>query len=511
MEKREKKWKLRKKKILVIIGLVLVVLIGFLAWRMKASRERMTMSRSQTQTVTLEKRSLVTSVSATGILESAKSKTVTSTVKDLEVKKVLVSVGDKVKKGDALVRFDKSDLQEALSEAKDNLSNTITSANQEVSAAASKLSDAQASRSESASKTKSDISSAKSTKSKSQKRIKTLRAQIKKEKNPEKKKNLQEQLEKEKENLSQANNTLKNAKSSKSSTTRQSNSEVTQARQSLANAKTNRTKQIKEAKKQVKEAKENLKKCAITVPMSGTVTSVSVNEGDVFSGGSICEIQDVGDFQVTTSVDEYDIGNVKEGQSVSILTEATGDDEIAGEITFVAPTTSSSNNTSENTGMNGGGTSSSSSSSGYEVLIKVNSKDERLKVGMTAKCSIILEKAEDVLAVPYDAVHSGRGESYVTVIEGNEQKNISVTKGMESDYYVEVQSDELRGGMQVVLPTDKIEKSSDSQNNDNSFGMGDGGFRGRRDGDFSEGGGDSRGSGRSRRDNGGGFPSRPEN
>ncbi len=83
-------------------------------------------------------------------------------------------------------------------------------------------------------------------------------------------------------------------------------------------------------------------------------------------------------------------------------------------------------------------------------------------MGMTARCSIILEEAKDVFAVPYDAIHENQDGTNVIYVEempdqdvqereiteesGNTQdsngyKEIEVTKGMESDYYVEISGD----------------------------------------------------------------------
>ena len=49
-------------------------------------------------------------------------------------------------------------------------------------------------------------------------------------------------------------------------------------------------------------------------------------------------IQAVDVFEVATQIDEYDINNVKLGQRVVIMTDATGDDELEGIVSFVAPT-----------------------------------------------------------------------------------------------------------------------------------------------------------------------------
>ena len=270
------------------------------------------------------------------------------------------------------------------------------------------------------------------------------------------------------------------AVSNQTSGNRQNQSSVDSAKTAVEQAETNRTKQIKEAQKQVKEAKENLDNCAVTAPVSGTVTSLSVEEGDTYSGGTLLQIQDTQSFVITTSVDEYDISNVKAGQRVVILTDATDNDELEGKVTFVAPSTDSSGSTSTEAQGQSAGTTASSSD-GYEVKIKVTSSDDRIKLGMTAKCSIVKKEASDVYAVPYDAVHKENGESYILIKDGDSTSKVTVTTGMETDYYIEVQGDDLQEGLQVVIPTDKTDSSSDSNKQNSTFG-GFGGMGGTPDG-----------------------------
>lgn len=265
------------------------------------------------------------------------------------------------------------------------------------------------------------------------------------------------------ESLSEAKESLSDAES-------ESAKSIEKAQKQLAEAK--------EARKQVTEAQNNIDKCSVTAPIDGIVTSISVQEGDTYSGGTILQIQDVSGFMISTTVDEYDISNVKVGQKVIILTEATGEDELEGEVTFVAPSTGSS--TTSTTSQSGNGTTSmsnttSSGSEGYEVDIKLKSADDRLKLGLTARCSIIEEEASNVFAVPYDAISQNTsGESVINISEGESgnisRKQVTVTKGMESDYYVEVQSDELQEGMNVMIPTDATD-STDSTTEEKSNSM----------------------------------------
>lgn len=466
--------KSKRKWIILGTGIFAAGVIVILLFRFQTSKEKVNAGNQKPSTVRITKMDLTKSISATGTLASAQSKTISAKANDIVVKKVLVEVGDSVKKGDSLITFDESDLQDALEDAKENLANTKESADREVSSAQAQLSDAKENDTAEKSKQAKEIAAAKKTLTEAKKTVSQLEKQLKKTKNQQDRTSIEQQLTQAKEKKEQAGTAYQTAVSNQSSTNRQNQSSITNAENAVENAKSNRTKNIKEAQKQIDEAQKNLDQCAVTATMDGLVTAVNVTEGDSYSGGSLLQIEDTSAFTVTTTVDEYDISNVEQGQKVVILTEASGEDELEGEITFVAPSTSSSSDSSSSeTGTPSGNSGNSSSdSSGYEVKIKVNSTDDRLKLGMTAKCSIILEEAENVLAVPYDAVTKSREGNTITLLEdgSSTEKEISVNLGMESDYYVEVQGDDLQEGMQVVIPSDEIDTSASEEKTDQTNG-----------------------------------------
>ena len=448
------KQKLKKhRKKIVVIAIVLVIIIAavVIVGKVKSGQTKKGKQEIQKEnTVSLEKMDLTKSISATGTIESNE---VSANVNGVTIKKVNVSVGDEVKKGKSLITFDETDLQESLSEAKDSLSDAQSEGASSIEKAQKQVSDA-----------KSEYADVKSEENSKTAKAKKAYEEAKKSK--------------QKEQISQAKTEYENAVSTRKSTLKQSKSSIEQAQEALETAKSSAKKSIKEVKKQVTQAQESLDKCAVTAPMDGIVTSISVQEGDTYSGGTILQIEDVSGYTISTSVDEYDISNVKVGQKVIVLTEATDEDELEGEVTFVAPSTeSSSGSSSSQSGESGGMTSTSSSSDGYEVQIALKTADDRLKLGLTARCSIVEEEAADVFAVPYDAISQNTsGESVINVSEGENgnvlKKQIVVTKGMESDYYVEVQSDELTEGMNVIIPTDPTSDStSEESENDNLKGL----------------------------------------
>lgn len=471
------KIKCHKKFLMILLVIIIAAAAGSILFINLRPSDGKSAVKQKKNVVTLGKQDLTTSISATGTVESAESKTVSANVNNLTVKKVAVKVGDQVKKGDLLVTFDKSDLNAALADAKENLEDAKADASRSIASAKQQLSDAQAAYSSEKSKSAKEVSKAKKTLSSAKKQVSSLKKQIKATKDPVKKKELQEQLTKAKEALSQAETSYDNAVSSQESSLRQNKTSIQNAQNSLENASSSGNKSIKEAENQVEDAEKALENCTVTAPISGIVTAVNVENGDTYSGGNMFQIDDTSSFTVTTTVDEYDISNVAVGQRAVILTEATDEEEIQGTITFVAPSTSA---TSSSDGSSGASMGSASSSDGYEIVIKITDNNDKLKMGLTAKCSLILEEVKDVFAVPYDAVHkndNGDDVIYVTEDENNtdEYEEVTVTKGMESDYYVEISGNTLKEGMFVIIPTDETEEESgDNDSEQNGFGFGSG-------------------------------------
>lgn len=480
--------KVKKHKVWLIVVFVLSVLAVTTVIIIRARGEKASARENvkKQSTISLQKMDLTKSISATGTVQSKKSKLVSAQVNGVRVKTVEVSVGDEVKKGDVLVRFDESDLQDALSEAKETLSDAKKEADKNLSSAQKQLSEAKETYTEEKKKLASEVSGAKKEWDTAKKQVSRLKEQVSAEKNAEIKAKLEEQLTRTEESLKQAETGYETAVSNQEKTNKQNKSNIENAEDAVDNAQSNRKKSIREAQKQVSQAEESLEDCLITAPCNGVITGSTVEEGDVYSGGNLFQIDDNSSYVVSTSVDEYDISNVSVGQRVVILTEATGEDEIEGEITFVAPSTGStslssgSSQSGESGGMSASGTSSSD---GYEVTVKVKTADERLRMGLTARCSIILEQADDVYAVPYDAVHEnsdGTTAIHVSESDGDSSssREILVTKGMESDYYIEIQGDELKEGLSVIIPTDEVSGSEEKTQEEDAFGMFGGGAPG---------------------------------
>ena len=198
----------------------------------------------------------------------------------------------------------------------------------------------------------------------------------------------------------------------------------------------------------------------VIAPISGYITSIDVTEGNNYAQGStVFTISDTSDFIVEASVDEYDISKIQKDQKCVIKFDATEDDEFEGVVTYVAVAPGSSISTSSSTnssaagmgmaGMTSSGTSQTTSD--YAVKISLSDKDDRLRVGMTAKASVIRDSKKDCLSVIYDCVEEDAdGNTFITQIDkDNNETKIPVELGMESDFYVEVIGKDVKEGMTI--------------------------------------------------------------
>ncbi len=92
----------------------------------------------------------------------------------------------------------------------------------------------------------------------------------------------------------------------------------------------------------------------------------------------------------------------------------------------------------------------------YKIQIELLTPNDRLRLGMNAKLSIIVDSKTNVWTVPFEAVYErDDGTKYIEILKNEETKEkeeLDVTTGLEGTYYIEIMSDKLQDGMKVVIP-----------------------------------------------------------
>jgi HlyD family secretion protein len=200
--------------------------------------------------------------------------------------------------------------------------------------------------------------------------------------------------------------------------------------------------------------------------VDGTVISRNVDVGQTvaasFQTPTLFNIaQDLTRMQIDTSVDEADIGKIKVEQTVEFAVDAYPDITFRGKVSEVrnAPITVQNVVT-------------------YDVVVRVDNPELKLKPGMTANVSIILDEKKGVLRVPNAALRfrppeSGKAitpqkgsadqkGSAVWVLENDKPKRIKVTSGIGDGNYTEILSGDLKEGDAVIVESIGGTKKSDT-------------------------------------------------
>ena len=206
--------------------------------------------------------------------------------------------------------------------------------------------------------------------------------------------------------------------------------------------------QVAQAEAALKVAEINLRYTRILSPVDGIVVSRNVDVGQTvaasFQTPTLFSIaQDLTKMQINTNVDEADIGRIKTGQDVDFTVDAYPEAPFRGRVSQIriAPIIVQNVVT-------------------YDVVIRVDNPELKLKPGMTANISIIIARKVDILKAPVaalrfrpsetgkPAVFKGAG---VWIVENNIPRRIQVTTGINESKYTEIISGEIKEGEDVIV------------------------------------------------------------
>ncbi len=188
-----------------------------------------------------------------------------------------------------------------------------------------------------------------------------------------------------------------------------------------------------EADSTLKAQEERVAWTTVIAPMSGTVTRLNVEEGEIVTSGrsafsqgpAILTIADLSRMVVKTRINEVDIAKIALGQRVEIRVDAYRDRVFEGRVSEVAP---SAYTPDPRGGQQGDGTIT------FEVMIEVIGSPPELLPGMSADVDIIVMEDDSVLQLPIDSVI----DSEVLTVKVNVPPN-SIGR-FKSDEEVEIQN-----------------------------------------------------------------------
>lgn len=464
-KKGNKKW-----IIIVAVVLVLALVIGLAV--AGAGTKKQDGPGGSVELVT--RRTIANSITANGTIEAANTESLTGGSYGMKVESVNVKLGDVVAAGDVICVFNTDDLDEQIKTVQDNITETKKDKQEQLADYDEQISD----RKETNEK---NLTDAKKNLKEAEEKLAKEKAELAKwekkyadglannaDENPANDMNISEELElvatinSQKSSVDNAQSRVDTYKSRVEDLEEADVTNLEDAKKNYAEQVDNTIENYEERLETLTEQKED---ATIRAGIDGVITAINVTEGANFNGGTIANIEGVDRFIVEVQVEEYDVADVSVGMKVLVKTDATRDVELEGVITYVAPRATNSGNSSMGglSSLMGGGMDTSSitgsGSATYLVKVELKEQNDRLRLGMNAKTSIITEESTDVWSVPYDAVSTREdGSTYLQVVTGKDEEGNYVTKeldvkiGLQGTYYVEIISDQVSETTEIFVP-----------------------------------------------------------
>jgi HlyD family secretion protein len=203
--------------------------------------------------------------------------------------------------------------------------------------------------------------------------------------------------------------------------------------------------QVEQFRAQLSQSEEDLRNATIVSPIDGVVLSRDREVGDAVSsiltmGSGATLVMTLGDLRevyVKGKVDESDIGKVYLGQPARITVESYKDRNFAGKVTKISPMGVEKDNVTT-----------------FEVRVSISNESRKLMATMTANAEIMLEERKGVLAVPEGAIIylKDRSTEVETADATSEtgKRRVPVTTGISNGSKTQI-SKGLSEGQQVVL------------------------------------------------------------
>ena len=170
-------------------------------------------------------------------------------------------------------------------------------------------------------------------------------------------------------------------------------------------------------------------------------------EGDrAWSGAVIAELPDLNTLRVSTRVDESDRGRLKPNQQATIRIDAIADKEfsaIVAEISPIAKLDYSSWPFTKN----------------FDIALQIQETDASIRPGLSASARIAVERVQDSILVPLEAIFEKNGRSVAYVLHGSgfDERTVEVARRGKSQIMIAAG---LRAGERVATKDPTLEKQS---------------------------------------------------
>lgn len=189
--------------------------------------------------------------------------------------------------------------------------------------------------------------------------------------------------------------------------------------------------------------RKDLEECQIVSPIDGTITRVNIKLGrfadDTDDDKPMFVVENIDQLEMDILVSEYDIGKIEIGQTATITADILKGETVEGIVDRISPT--------------GEEMSSSTTERVIPTTVRITGDTKGLIAGINAKAEILISESNDTLILPLECLQQNE-DGTISVLRVNSENKIEVipvTTGVENDLNVEVFSDMLQEGDNIVV------------------------------------------------------------
>jgi HlyD family secretion protein len=209
------------------------------------------------------------------------------------------------------------------------------------------------------------------------------------------------------------------------------------------------------ALKALEYAKSNVDRMTVLSPMDGLVVLSPINKGsrqvdpqegdEVRPGYGIMLVVNPSSMQVSARINQVDVAEVHPGQPAEIRLDAYPELVFSGKVERISAM----------------GTSSSNSKRirSFSATISIRGTNPKLLPDLTAAVDIQLERKENALLLPLEAVINRNGQHFVEVVSNGKSELRPVKTGSKNDFGIVVESGLQDGSVVVLHPQRDAEPS----------------------------------------------------
>ncbi len=192
----------------------------------------------------------------------------------------------------------------------------------------------------------------------------------------------------------------------------------------------------------------------IIAEKDGIISGICCKKDEILKKDTtIMTISDPSALVIPLDINEMKISGIQCGQSVRVNFPAIGDKKFSGEIIKISDEAKQAK-------------SLSGSETTVETIVRIKDPDERLRIGYSAECIILVSTDKNILLLPYEYLHTDEKGSFVFVARGSQaykvyietgteyRKGIAIKKGLRENEKIICKPDDLSDGQRIKITED---------------------------------------------------------